>query len=104
MYETCPECGHQHLAVTLEDDGTILYDCGNCDWYFPGPEPFHLGAWSVQIQQALAPIDILQSLLTDPDSVSFLRPRLRGVSYLARMRSTDDWVSDEYFHGEMEVA
>lgn len=106
MYETCPDCGHQDVAITLEEHGTILYECGRCDWYFSGTKPFHLGAWSVQVHQALAPIDILQALLMDPDGVSFLRPRLRGVSYLAHpiLPSAGNWVSDEYIRGEMDIA
>lgn len=61
---------------------------------------FDLGAWSVEIRQALAPVDILQALLTDEHIVEFLRPRLKGVSYLSRYTEA----SDEYLFGEVGIA
>ncbi|WP_166829874.1 hypothetical protein [Thalassoroseus pseudoceratinae] len=68
--------------------------------------PFCLDAWSVRIHQALAPIDILQSMLADEDTVSFLKPRLKGISYLSNTAAwcLNDSASDEYLRGEMDIA
>ena len=48
-------------------------------------------------------IDILQSLLTDKHVVEFLRPRLKGISYLGNYSDASD-ASDEYLFGEVGIA
>jgi hypothetical protein len=105
MNDTCPDCDSDDVDRRLEEDA-LVYHCGNCGWSAVGPSPFHIGVWSVRIHQALAPIDILQSLMTDPDAVPFLKPRVKGLSYLANplLISTDNAASDEYFRGEMDIA
>lgn len=105
LYDKCPECDHEVIAGTLEDEG-VLYQCHSCDWRTIATTPFCPGAWSVRIRQALAPIDILQSMLDNKDAVSFLTPRLEGVSHLANyqawsLRPSD---TDEYLQGEMSIA
>jgi hypothetical protein len=105
MYEVCPNCGHDFLDRTIEDN-EVIYSCESCDWYKIEKDPFLPGVWSVKIHQALAPIDILQSLLTTPDITGFLRPRLKGVSYLGNPGSARQFTvdSDQYLLGEIEIA
>jgi len=105
MYETCPNCGSDFLKRTIEDN-EVMYSCVNCDWYKVEQEPFLLGMWGITIRQALAPIDILHSLLTAPDIVGFLRPRLKGVSYLSQAGAARKFTveSDKYLLGEIDIA
>lgn len=63
-------------------------------------DQFDLSAWNVEIRQALAPIDILQALLTDEHIVEFLKPRLKGVSHLSNYPEA----SDEYLFEEVGIA
>ena len=101
IYDTCPNCGHDDVAATLEDSG-VVYECQSCDWIAVATAPFNPGAWSVRIHQALALIDILQSLLANEDAVSFLKPRLKGVSYLANPLEcfVGHSASDEYLRAK----
>lgn len=95
----CPDCNFNSLNITVED-GEMIFLCENCGWRRIEQNYFYLTAWSVEIRQALAPIDILQSLLTDKHVVEFLRPRLKGVSYLSNYPDA----SDEYLFGEVGTA
>jgi hypothetical protein len=105
LYDKCPECGHEGVADTLEDEG-VLYQCQSCDWMTVATSPFCPGAWDVQIRRALALIDILQSMLDNKDAVSFLKLRLEGVSHLTNYQawSLSDSANDEYLRGEMDIA
>lgn len=62
---------------------------------------FYVDVWGVKLHQALAPVDILQALLTDADVGALLRPRLKGVSYLSQ---GDDTMDDTYLRGETDIA
>lgn len=99
MQMNCPDCSYNPLDLTVED-GQMIFFCENCGWQKIEVNYFYLTRWSVEIRQALSPVDILQSLLTDTDIAKFLRPRLKGVSYLSRFKDA----SDEYLFGEIEVA
>lgn len=105
LYDKCPECGHEHVTDTLEDEG-VLYQCNSCDWMTVVTTPFCPGAWDVQIRQALAPVDILQSMLDNKDAISFLKPRLKGVSHLLNYQawSLSESDNDKYLRGEMNTA
>lgn len=105
LYEICPDCGHDHVADTLEDEG-VLYQCHACDWMTIATAPFCPGAWDVRIRQALAPVDILQSMLVNEDALTFLKPRLKGVSYIVNYDawSVSDSDNDEYLREEMNIA
>jgi hypothetical protein len=78
----------------------MIFLCENCGWQKIEENYFYLTAWSVEIRQALAPVDVLQSLLTDTEIAKFLRPRLRGVSHLSNF--TD--ASDKYLFWEISIA
>src|SRR5262245_2421541 len=82
---TCPECGFKPLDVSVED-GQMAFFCENCGWKRIERKFFYLTGWNIEIRQALAPVDIIQSLLTADDVVKFLRPRMKGVSYLSQYR------------------
>lgn len=104
MFEKCPNCG-DYVSESIEGN-VAVYSCQSCDWVDVQRELFMVGIWSVTIHQALAPIDILQSLLTSPDVAQFLRPRLKGISYLCdtgpiRQFTVD---SDTYLIGEVDIA
>jgi hypothetical protein len=95
----CPDCDFSSVDLTVED-GKMIYFCENCGWQKIEENYFYLTAWNVEIRQALAPIDILQSLLTDIDIAKFLRPRLKGLSHLSNFKDA----SDEYLFGEIKIA
>src|SRR5260221_597290 len=61
---TCPDCNFNPLNITVED-GKMMFFCENCGWQRTERNYFYLTKWSVKIHQALAPIDILESLLTE---------------------------------------
>lgn len=110
MYEKCPHgCdGFTTFSRELDtENNAIIYSCTVCDWMEVEYNPFYVSAWIVSVNQALAPIDIVQSLLTNQDIVGYLRPRLTGVSYL-NDRSSSAWEftvgSDSYLKGEIETA
>lgn len=105
MYDVCPSCGSEDVEA-VQDGDAIQYGCRSCDWQLKSASPFFLGAWSVRLQQALAPLDILSSLMTDPDGVSFLKSRIKGVSYLSSfpLDAARAESSDEYLRGEMDIA
>ena len=98
----CRECSYETIDLTVEDE-QAFYLCENCGWGKEVYHPFRIGVWSVKIQQALAPIDVLHSLLTSKDIVTFLRPRLKGASYLSTSTLGFE-MGDEYFRGEVEIA
>jgi hypothetical protein len=95
----CPNCGFNPLDLTVED-GQMIFLCENCGWQKIEENYFYLTGWSVKIRQALAPVDVLHSLLTDTDIAKFLRPRLKGVSYLSNFKDA----SDEYLFEEIGIA
>ncbi|GEM_PF-4224554 len=95
----CPDCNFTPLDLTVED-GEMRFFCENCGWQKIEEKYFYLTGWNVEIRQALTPVDILQSLLTDVDVAKFLRPRLKGVSYLSNFNDR----SDEYLFGEIKIA
>jgi hypothetical protein len=95
----CPDCNTSPLIDTYED-GQMIFSCENCGWLKIENNFFYLTAWEVQIRQALAPIDILESLLTDKDTTKFLKPRLKGVSHL----SNYEIQTDEYLVAEISIA
>lgn len=97
----CPSCGKKSVGTSIED-GEVLYFCDNCGWQKIEHEPFYVEAWSVTIRQALAPIDILHSLLTDNNIVTFLRPKLKGISHLGL--PNDPFIDDGYIRGEVQSA
>lgn len=99
---TCPECGCQWVGATVER-GIVVLECNDCSWERIEHYPFHLDAWYVTIRQALAPLDILQSLLTDADITEFLRPRLKGVSHLSQPLPNFR-MSEAYLRGEINTA
>jgi hypothetical protein len=98
----CSECGNDPIYLNLGDE-YCFYLCDNCGWGKSVTHPFRIGVWSVKISQALAPIDVLYSLLTSEEIVDFLRPRLKVLSYLGRQVQNFDF-EDEYFRGEIEIA
>ncbi len=55
------------------------------------------------IRQALAPFDILQTLLTDKSIVTFLKPRLKGISHLSEPTLGFE-SGNEYYQREVEAA
>jgi len=96
---TCPDCNTSPLIDT-EEDGQMIFSCENCGWQRIEKNFFYLAGWEVQIRQALAPIDILESLLTNKDTSKFLKPRLKGVSHLTNYEIK----TDEYLFGEINIA
>lgn len=103
---SCPNCSTGTLDfirtsdfIFIEEDDKMMFFCENCGWYKIEEHYFNL-TWNIEIKQALAPIDILQSLLTDTKTVSFLRPRLKGISHLSMYKDA----SDEYIFGEIGIA
>lgn len=105
MFEICPDCGSEHISITNEKN-EIEYSCINCDWIEFRKNPFHVDAWSVEIHQALAPIDILESLFSNKDIIEFIRPRLKGYSHLnsLKLETGELDLSDEYLRGEIDIA
>lgn len=110
MFEQCPNGCNDFTLFSCEldtDNNAIIYSCAGCDWIEVEHNPFYISAWVVSVNQALAPIDIVQSLLTNKDVVEFLRPRLVGVSFLAN-RDSSAWKftvgSNEYLQGEVDIA
>lgn len=95
----CPNCQFNFLDIIVED-GEMIFSCEDCGWQKRERHYFHITAWCVEIHQALAPIDILQSLLTDTHIVEVLKPRLNGVPYLSRFPES----SNEYLLGEITAA
>jgi hypothetical protein len=95
----CPLCSYDPLDCTVEG-GQMLCLCENCGYQKIEENYFYLTGWEVDIRQALAPVDILHSLMTNSDIVSFIKPRLSGVSYLCDCKD----FSDEYFVGEISIA
>ena len=95
----CPACHFNPLSIAVED-GEMIFSCEKCGWQKIERNYFYLTAWHIEIRQAIAPIDILQSLLTDEQIVEFLRPRLNGISHLSSY--TD--ASDEYVFREVRSA
>lgn len=95
----CPNCGFNPVDLTVEN-GQMIFLCEDCDWQKVEENYFYLAGWEVEIRQALAPIDILQSLLTDTDTAKFLRPRIKGPSYLSNYKDA----SDKYLFGEIKIA
>ncbi len=106
LYDACPDCGDEQVVATFEDEG-ILYQCQSCDWMTVADIAFCPGAWGVRIRQALAPVDILESMLASEGAASFLRPRLKGISYLANYESWRPRApegEDDYLLGELAIA
>lgn len=104
IYVECPKCQDKYnLLRTDGDNEQQLYSCESCGWEKTVVRPFHIGGWSVQLRQALAPLDVLQSLFTDQDVVKFLRPRLRGISHLSSAIPNFD-LGDKYYQGEVDTA
>ncbi len=110
MYEQCPNgCGDFMLfSCELDtENSAMIYRCSVCDWEEIERNPFYVSAWIVSINQAVATIDIVQSLLTNGDVVEFLRPRLKGKSFLSN-RDNSAWEftvgSDNYLSGEVDTA
>ena len=110
MYEQCPNGCDDFMLFSRDldtENNAIINSCAVCDWIEVEHNPFYVSAWVVSVNQALAPIDIVQSLLTNKDVVGFLRPRLAGVSFLAN-RDSSAWEftvgSDEYLRGEVDIA
>ncbi len=109
MYEQCPNgCDNFWSLCELDtENNAIVYNCPVCDWSEIEYNPFYVSAWLVGVNQALVPIDIVQSLLTNEDTVRFLRPRLTGVSFLNN-RDSSAWKftvgSDVYLQGEVDAA
>ena len=99
---TCPQCGCRWVGATIEE-GVETLSCSECFWGRIERHPFNLGSWYVTIRRALAPLDILQSLLADSDITDILRPRLKGVSHLSHPIPNFE-TSDEYLRGEIEIA
>lgn len=95
----CPNCGFNPVDLTVEN-GEMTFLCEDCGWQKIEENYFYLAGWEVEIRQALAPIDILQSLLTDTDTVKFLRARIKGLSYLSNYKDA----SDEYLFGDIKIA
>ncbi len=109
MYEKCPnDCDSVEMfSVYVDtDNNAIIYECAICDWVEVESDPFYLSAWIINVNQALAPIDIFQSLLTNKNVVRFLRPKLKGKSYLSRQSSAWEFTvgSDTYLQGEVDIA
>jgi hypothetical protein len=96
---TCPDCNSSNLDISIEDE-EMIFRCEDCGWRKNERNYFYLDAWDVVIRQALAPVDILDSLLTDNDIIEFLKPRLKGVSYLSNYKD----MSDEHLRGEVGTA
>jgi len=105
MHDVCPTCGCEEVGSTREANA-VRFECKSCDWCVVETNPFDLGAWSVRINQALAPLDILSSLMTAPEAAAFLKSRIKGVSYLSSfpVGSACAEASDEYLRGEMTIA
>lgn len=110
MYEQCPNgCDNFMLfSCELDDENdAIVYRCAVCDWEKVEHNPFYVSAWIVSVNQAVATIDIVQSLLTNENVVEFLRPRLKGKSFLSNYDSSA-WEftvgSDNYLRGEVNTA
>lgn len=78
----CLECSSRNVVVRIIDE-KLSYSCNECGWHFEPPHPFFFEGWYVELQQALAPVDILYSLLSNEETVRFLMPRLQGMSYLS---------------------
>jgi len=114
MYKICPDCSSEYININSASDFThihtenneIVYSCADCDWYEVKEKPFYVGAWSIEIRQALAPIDMLESLLNDKDIVGFLKPRIKGHSHLRNLKLPPSGLelSDEYLRGEINIA
>ena len=107
-YDKCPNCGYDfgiYKSYEIRDNQILLFMCGSCDWYDFYRDLFFVGGWSIRIYRALAPIDILQSLLADQEVVDFLRPKLKeGGSYLADPPSPFRQWSNDYLWGEVSFA
>src|SRR5258705_3065703 len=102
MYERCPNGCNEYFSCELDtENNAIVYECTVCGWQEMEHNPFYISPWVVSINQAVASIDIVQSLLVNEDVVKFLRPRLQGESFLS---NRDDYHSDEYLHGEVDTA
>lgn len=99
----CPECKYENVPLTVKDGEEVWYFCENCGWEKTPRFPFPVEVWNVEIRQALAPLDILQALLSDREIVDFLRPRLKGVSYLSQPIPNFD-LGDGYYWGEIQNA
>jgi transcription elongation factor Elf1 len=54
----CPNCGFSRLDLTVVD-GQMIFLCENCGWQKIEENYFYLTGWSVEIRQALAPVDVL---------------------------------------------
>lgn len=96
---TCPDCGNKRIIET-QKDGKLLCECENCDWSIATNDFFYITAWYVELDQALAPIDILNSMLTGADISKVVKRRIQGKSYLSNFREAPD----EYFEGEIRIA
>lgn len=110
MYEQCPNGCNDFLSFSCELDAEndrVLYRCYVCDWEKMESNPFYVSAWIVSVNQAVATIDIIQSLMTDDSMTEFLRPRLKGDSFLSN-RDSYAWKftvgSDRYLLGEVNIA
>ena len=95
--EECPECASDDIRVEEQPRGTV-YTCRACGWH-KADYPFYAEPWILTLIQALGPIDILQSLLTDDAIVDFIRPRLKGISHVSSAQAA---LPDDGFL-EMEV-
>lgn len=109
MYEQCPNGCDDFMLFSCElddENDAIIYHCAVCDWIEVEHNPFYVSAWVVSVNQAVASIDIVQSLLANKDIVQFLRPRLAGVSFLSN-RDSSAWKftvgSDSYLQGEVDT-
>ncbi|MCP4614289.1 MAG: hypothetical protein GY845_36855 [Planctomycetes bacterium] len=96
----CPACNFEPLEVTIESDSEIVFFCEECGWSKVETDYFYPTGWYMEINQALAPVDILQSLLTAEDITLFLKPRLKGVSHLSNYEDA----SPDYLLGEVNIA
>lgn len=110
MYEQCPNGCDDFMSFSCEPDAEndrVVYRCYVCDWGKIESNPFYVSAWIVDVNQAVATIDIVQSLMTNQSVVKFLRPRLKGNSFLSN-RDSSAWDftagSDGYLLGEVNIA
>ena len=109
MYEECPNgCdGFMLFRRNLDaEQNAVIYECLVCEWKKIEYNPFYITAWAVRIEQTIAVIDIVQSLLAHNDTVDFLRPRLKGKSFLSKRDNSWQFTvgNDEYLQGEIDIA